>query len=52
MNATKGFVVPAGGGTHLDMRAPGRFAALKLFGHEADESVMLFPEPFPSAPRQ
>ena len=27
MTATKGFVVPAGGGKHLDMAAPGRFAA-------------------------
>ena len=33
MKATKGFVVPAGGGKHLDM-TPGRFASLKLFGHE------------------
>jgi hypothetical protein len=30
MKATKGFVVPAGGGKHLDMTAPGRFASLKL----------------------
>jgi hypothetical protein len=41
MNATKGLVVPTGGGKHLDMGAPGRFAALKLLGHEANESVML-----------
>ena len=42
MNTTKGIVVPAGGGKHLDMTTPGRFAALKLLGHETNESVMLF----------
>jgi ACT domain-containing protein len=48
MNATKGLVVPAGGGTPLDMKAPGRFAALKLFGHETNGSVMLFEETVPA----
>src|SRR5438874_10624724 len=47
MTATKGFVVPAGGGKHLDMTAPGRFAALKLVGHETNESIMLFEETVP-----
>ena len=47
MDATKGFVVPAGGGKHLDMNAPGRFAALKLLGHETNESIMLFEETVP-----
>jgi quercetin dioxygenase-like cupin family protein len=47
MDATKGFVVPAGGGKHLDMGAPGRFAALKLVGHETNESIMLFEETVP-----
>jgi quercetin dioxygenase-like cupin family protein len=47
MNATKGFVVPAGGGKHLDMSAPDRFAALKLLGHETHESIMLFEETVP-----
>jgi quercetin dioxygenase-like cupin family protein len=47
MNATKGFVVPAGGGKHLDMTAPGRFAALNLLGHETNESIMLFEETLP-----
>jgi hypothetical protein len=37
MTATKGFVVPAGSGKHLDMTMPGRFAALKLLGHETNE---------------
>ena len=48
MNLTKGIVVPADGGTHLDMRAPGRFAALKLFGWETNGSVMLFEETVPA----
>ena len=47
MNATKGIVVPAGGGEHLDMKAPGRFAALKLLGHETNGSIMLFEETVP-----
>ena len=51
MSATKGFVVPAGGGKHLDMTTPGRFATLKLLGHETNESIMLFEETVPSAPR-
>ena len=48
MNGTKGLVVPAGGGTHLDMSAPGRFSALKLLGRETNESVMLFEETVPA----
>ena len=47
MNTSKGIVVPAGGGQHLDMSTPGRFAALKLRGHETNESVMLFEETVP-----
>jgi quercetin dioxygenase-like cupin family protein len=47
MNATKGIVVPAGGGAHLDMGAPGHFAALKLLGHETNGSIMLFEETVP-----
>jgi len=47
MNTVKGVVVPAGGGKHLDMSAPGRFAALKLLGHETNGSVMLFEETVP-----
>jgi quercetin dioxygenase-like cupin family protein len=47
MSTTKGVVVPAGGGKHLDMGAPGRFAALKLLGHETSQSVMLFEETVP-----
>jgi quercetin dioxygenase-like cupin family protein len=48
MNTTKGLVVPAGGGKHLDMTTPGRFAALKLLSHETNESVMLFEETIPA----
>jgi len=48
MTPTRGLVVPAGGGKHLDMGAPGRFAALKLVGHETNESVMLFEETVPA----
>src|SRR5215510_5060181 len=48
MNATKGLVVPTEGGQHLDMAAPGRFAALKLLGHETNGSIMLFEETVPA----
>jgi quercetin dioxygenase-like cupin family protein len=48
MNGTKGLVIPPGGGTHLDMNAPGRFSALKLLGRETNESVMLFEETVPA----
>jgi quercetin dioxygenase-like cupin family protein len=44
---TKGFVVPAGGGKHFIMDAPGRLAALKLLGHETGQSIMLFEETVP-----
>jgi quercetin dioxygenase-like cupin family protein len=47
MTEKKGFVVPAGGGTRLDMMAPGRFAAQKLLGHETEGSIMLFEETLP-----
>lgn len=48
MNTTKGLVGPAGGGKHLDMTTPGRFAALKLLDHETNESVMLLEETIPA----
>jgi len=47
MTTARGLVIPAGGGKHLDMMAPGRFAHLKLLGHETNESVMLFEETVP-----
>ena len=48
MTTAKGLVIPAGGGKHLDMTAPGRFAALKLLGHETSDSIMLFEETVPA----
>ena len=48
MNITKGLVVPAGGGTYLDLGAPGRFAFLKLLGRETSESIMMFEETLPA----
>ena len=48
MTTTRGLVVPAGGGRHLAMTTPGRFAALKLLGHETNESIMLFEETVPA----
>jgi len=48
MAASNGFVVPTGGGKHLDMMAPGRFAALKLLGQETNESIMMFEETVPA----
>jgi quercetin dioxygenase-like cupin family protein len=47
MGGTKGLVIPAGGGVHLDMKEPGRFAALKLLGGETGESIMMFEETVP-----
>ena len=47
MTATKGFVVPAGGGKHFHSPTPGRSFALKLLGHETNESIMLFEETVP-----
>ena len=48
MHRTKGFVVPAGGGKHLDLPTPGRFFALKLLGRETNESIMMFEETLPA----
>jgi quercetin dioxygenase-like cupin family protein len=47
MTAAKGFVVPAGGGKHFASPTPGRSFALKLLGHETNESVMMFEETLP-----
>jgi mannose-6-phosphate isomerase-like protein (cupin superfamily) len=47
MTESKGIVVAAGGGKHMDMNAPGRFAAVKLVGHETHESIMMFEETAP-----
>jgi len=48
MTASKGFVVPAGGGKIFEMGAPGRSAALKLLGHETGQSIMMFEETVPA----
>jgi mannose-6-phosphate isomerase-like protein (cupin superfamily) len=47
MISTKGLVVPAGGGTYLDMASPGRFAHLKLLADETTGSIMMFEETVP-----
>ena len=41
MTGNKGFVVPAGRGRQFDMRAPGRFADVKLVGHQTPPAIML-----------
>ncbi len=48
MTATKGFVVPSGGGKRLDSPTPGRFFDLKLLGRETSESIMMFEETLPA----
>ena len=48
MTTNNGFVVPAGGGTHFDMGAPGRVADVKLVGRETNESIMMFEETLPA----
>jgi len=47
MTATKGFVVPAGGGKHFASPTPGRSFAMKLLGRETNESIMMFEETLP-----
>ena len=48
MTATKGFVVPAGGGKHFASPTSGRSFALKLLGRETGESIMMFEETLPA----
>jgi len=48
MSAAKGFVIQAGGGKHFDAPTPGRSFALKLLGHETNESIMMFEETLPA----
>ena len=48
MTENTGFVVPAGGGKHFDMGAPGRFADVKLVGQETNGSIMMFEETLPA----
>ena len=48
MSRTRGFVVPADGGTRFNSPAPGRSFALKLLGRETGESIMMFEETLPA----
>jgi quercetin dioxygenase-like cupin family protein len=48
MPAAKGFVVPAGGGKHFASPTQGRSFAMKLLGHETNDSIMLFEETLPA----
>ena len=48
MTSAKGFVVPAEGGKHFTMNAPGRSAALKLLGRDTGDSIMMFEETVPA----
>src|SRR5215472_2926073 len=47
MTTNKGFVVPAGGGKHYPMDAPGRMAAIKLMSDQTGQSIMMFEETLP-----
>jgi quercetin dioxygenase-like cupin family protein len=47
MTESNGFVVAAGGGKHMEMGSPGRFAEVKLVGGETHDSVMMFEETVP-----
>jgi len=48
MSKVQGFVVPAGGGQHLDGLTPGGRFDLKLFGRDTGDSIMLFEEIAPA----
>src|SRR6476646_6996708 len=47
MTASKGVVVPAGGGRHLK-ESSGQVMAMKLFGRETGQSVTLFEQAVPA----
>jgi quercetin dioxygenase-like cupin family protein len=48
MSTKNGFVIPTGGGKHLNSPTPGRSFALKLLGHETNDSIMMFEETLPA----
>jgi quercetin dioxygenase-like cupin family protein len=48
MNTAEGFVIPPGGGRHFNSPTPGREFAIKLLGHETNESIMMFEETLPA----
>src|SRR5258708_32719114 len=47
MTTSKGVVVPAGGGQHLE-ESSGQVMSMKLFGRETGESVTLFEQTVPA----
>src|SRR3989442_13839043 len=47
MTASKGFVVPAGGGQHLK-ESSGQVMSMKLFGRETGQAVTLFEQTVPA----
>ncbi len=48
MSTVEGFVIPAGGGKHIESPTPGRCFDLKLLGRETSESIMMFEETLPA----
>ena len=47
MTASKGFVIPAGGGKRFESDTPGRFFDLKLLCDQTGQSIMMFEETLP-----
>ena len=48
MSTVNGFVIQPGGGKLINSPTPGRSFALKLLGHETNESIMMFEETVPA----
>jgi quercetin dioxygenase-like cupin family protein len=48
MAASKGFVVPAGGGKHVGDNEPDRFSHLKLLTDQTNGSIMMFEQAVPA----
>ena len=48
MTASKGFVVPAGGGKHVGDNEPDRFSHLKLLTDQTNGSIMMFEQAVPA----
>jgi quercetin dioxygenase-like cupin family protein len=48
MTASKGFVVPAGGGRHVGDNEPDRFSHLKLLTDQTNGSIMMFEQAVPA----
>ena len=47
MTASKGFVVPAGGGKYVGDNEPDRFSHLKLLTEQTNGSIMMFEQTVP-----